>query len=498
MVPTGPQAASEDTASGGSGAKGAGDGAYDIVVIGGGPGGYGAALYGAAAGLSVAVVELDKVGGTCLHRGCVPAKEFLETASVYRTVSGASQFGIGDAADGDATPAVEFAVSQARKQKVVDQLFKGLSGLMKGRGIDIFGGTGTLLPDHQVRIAGNDGSTTEITGTDIVLASGSLPRTIPGFDVDGTVVMDSDDVLDLDTLPGSVAVVGGGAIGCEFASLFADLGSKVTVFEALPSILALCDPDITNVVARSFRKRGIEVKAGTQLQGHTPDPSGKGTVVLFGDGEKLAVDAVVVSVGRSPRTEGLLSEGTGVVVDERGFVVADELMRTAAPGVWAVGDVVAGTPQLAHVGFAEAIVVIKSILGEPVVPVNYDRVPWAIYCHPEVAFAGLTEEAAKAAGYDVVVKKDPFGGNSRARIIGDTEGVVKIIAERRADGSTGKVLGVHMAGPWVTEQLGAGYLAVNWEATPDEVSQFIQPHPSLSENFGETMLALTGRGLHVA
>ncbi len=498
MVPTGPQVASEHTASGGSGAEGGGDGTYDIVVIGGGPGGYGAALYGAAAGLSVAVVELDKVGGTCLHRGCVPAKEFLETASVYRTVSGASQFGIGDTGDGDAKPSVEFGVSQARKQKVVDQLFKGLSGLMKGRGIDIFNGTGTLLPDHQVRIAGNDGTTTEITGTDIVLASGSLPRTIPGFDVDGTIVMDSDDVLDLDTLPGSVAVVGGGAIGCEFASLFADLGSKVTVFEALPSILALCDPDITNVVARSFRKRGIEVKAGTQLQGHTPDPSGKGTVVLFGDGEKLAVDAVVVSVGRRPRTEELLAEGTGVVVDERGFVVADELMRTAAPGVWAVGDVVAGTPQLAHVGFAEAIVVIKSILGEPVLPVNYDRVPWAIYCHPEVAFAGLTEDAAKAAGYDVVVKKDPFGGNSRARIIGDTEGVVKIIAEQRPDGTTGKVLGVHMAGPWVTEQLGAGYLAVNWEATPDEVAQFIQPHPSLSENFGETMLALTGRGLHVA
>ncbi|HWD53403.1 MAG TPA: dihydrolipoyl dehydrogenase [Acidimicrobiales bacterium] len=498
MVPTGPQVASEDTASGGSGAKGGGDGTYDIVVIGGGPGGYGAALYGAAAGLKIAVVELDKVGGTCLHRGCVPAKEFLETASVYRAVSGASAFGIGDAADGDAKPSVEFGVSQARKQKVVDQLFKGLSGLMKGRGIDIFNGTGTLLPDHRVRIAGNDGSTTEIAGTDIVLAAGSLPRTIPGFDVDGTIVMDSDDVLDLDTLPGSVAVVGGGAIGCEFASLFADLGAKVTVFEALPSILALCDPDVTNVVARSFRKRGIEVKAGTQLQGHTPDPSGKGTVVLFGDGEKLAVDAVVVSVGRSPRTEGLLAEGTGVVIDERGFVVADELMRTAAPGVWAVGDVVAGTPQLAHVGFAEAIVVIKSILGEPVLPVNYDRVPWAIYCHPEVAFAGLTEEAAKAAGVDVVVKKDPFGGNSRARIIGDTEGVVKIIAERRPDGTTGKVLGVHMAGPWVTEQLGAGYLAVNWEATPDEVAQFIQPHPSLSENFGETMLALTGRGLHVA
>ena len=295
-----------------------------------------------------------------------------------------------------------------------------------------------------------------------------------------------------------MAVVGGGAIGCEFASMLSDLGCTVTVFEALPSILNGCDEDVVKAVARSFRKRGIDVKAGVTLQGHTPDPSGHGTVVSYDDGEKLAVDAVVVSVGRRPRSEGLVAPGTGVVVDDRGFVVTDPTMRTGADGVWAVGDVVAGTPQLAHVGFAEGIVVVKGILGEPVVPVDYDRVPWAIYCHPEVAFAGLTEAAATAAGFDVVVKKDPFGGNSRARIIGETEGLVKVVAERRPDGSTGRILGVHMVGPWVTEQLGAGYLAVNWEATADEVAQFIQPHPSLSEAFGETVLALTGRGLHVA
>jgi dihydrolipoamide dehydrogenase len=203
-------------------------------------------------------------------------------------------------------------------------------------------------------------------------------------------------------------------------------------------------------------------------------------------------------VGRRPRTEGLLAPGTGVVVDDHGYVVADRTMRTAADRVWAVGDVVAGTPQLAHVGFAEGILVIKGILGEPALPVDYDRVPWAIYCHPEVAFAGLTEAAAREAGFDIVVKKDPFGGNSRARIIGDTEGMVKIVGERLPDGSTGRILGVHMVGPWVTEQLGAGYLAVNWEATAEEVAQFIQPHPSLSETFGETVLALTGRGLHLA
>jgi dihydrolipoamide dehydrogenase len=468
-----------------------------VVIIGGGPGGYGTALYGAAAGLSVAIVELDKVGGTCLHRGCVPAKEFLETAAVYRTVSGSAQFGI-TAGSSDDTPTVDFAVSQARKQHVVDQLFNGLSGLLKGRGITVFNGSGTMLPEHRVQIAGNDGSTVEIVGTDVVLAAGSVPRTIPGFDIDGELVLTSDEVLDLEKLPSSVAVIGGGAIGCEFASLLSDLGSSVTVFEALPTILNGCDEDVVKAVARSFRKRGIDVKAGVRLQGHTPDPSGEGTVVLFGDGDKLAVDAVVVSVGRRPRSEGLVAPGTGVVVDDRGFVVTDRTMRTDADGVWAVGDLVAGTPQLAHVGFAEGIVVIKSILGEPVLPVDYDRVPWAIYCHPEVAFAGMTEAAARKAGIDVVVKKDPFGGNSRARIIGDTEGLVKIVAERLPDGTTGRILGVHMVGPWVTEQLGAGYLAVNWEATADEVAQFIQPHPSLSETFGETVLALTGRGLHVA
>lgn len=495
VVPTVPEA-SEQTSGAGNGAPGAG-GAYDIVVIGGGPGGYATALYAAAAGLSVAVVELDKVGGTCLHRGCVPAKEFLETAAVFRTVVGASEFGIGP--DGGApAPPVRFAVSQARKQQVVDQLFKGLSGLMKGRGIDIYDGTGTLLPGHRVSVAGRDGSATEITGTDVVLAAGSVPRSIPGFDVDGKVVLTSDEVLALEALPSSVAIVGGGAIGCEFASMFSDLGSQVTVFEALPQLLNGCDADVVNVVVRSFRKRGIDMRVGVQLQGHTPDPSGTGTVVSYNGGEKLAVEAVVVSVGRRPRTEGLLADGTGVGVDDRGFVVTDEYLRTAAPGVWAVGDVVAGTPQLAHVGFAEGILVVKQILGEPATPVDYGKVPWAIYCHPEVAFAGLSEAQAKEAGYDVVVKKDPFGGNSRARIIGDTDGLVKVIAERRPDGTTGKVLGVHMAGPWVTEQLGAGYLAVNWEATADEVAQFIQPHPSLSEAFGETMLALTGRGLHVA
>jgi dihydrolipoamide dehydrogenase len=473
---------------------------FDVVVIGGGPGGYATALYGASAGLKIAVVERDKVGGTCLHRGCVPAKEFLETATVVRTVAGAKEFGVQAG-----QPVVDFAVSQGRKQKVVDQLWKGLAGLMKGRGIVTFAGTGTLLPDNRVRVDGSEngsgevgsreGGPFEITGRNIVLAPGSSPRAIPGFDVDGRLVLTSDEVLALDALPASVAVIGGGAIGCEFASMFSDLGSQVTVLEALPSLLTGCDSDVVGVVARSFRKRGITVHTGVNVTGHRPN--GSGTTVSFGDGESVTVDAVVLAVGRRPRTEGLLAAGTDVTLDQRGFVVVDEYQRTTAQRVWAVGDVV-DTPQLAHVGFAEGILVVKAILGEPVLPVEYSRVPWCIYCHPEVAFAGLTEAAARQAGFDVAVKKDPFGGNSRARIIGDTEGLVKVVAERHPDGTTGRILGVHMVGPWVTEQPGAGYLAVNWEATADEVAQFIQPHPSLSETFGETVLALTGRGLHVA
>ncbi|HMD45614.1 MAG TPA: dihydrolipoyl dehydrogenase [Acidimicrobiales bacterium] len=470
-----------------------GEAQFDVVIIGGGPGGYAAALYGAAAGLSIALVERDKVGGTCLHRGCVPAKEFLETASVWRTVAGASAFGISAG-----HPTMDFAVSQQRKNAVVQQLFRGLQGLLTHRKVTTLTGTATLLAGRRVRVVDGPDAGTELVGRHVVLAAGSVPRTIPGLDVDGRLVVTSDEFLDFEHVPASTAVIGGGAIGCEFASLLSDLGSKVTIVETLDSILTGCDRDIAAVVARSFAKRGIDVLTGVEVKGHQPRADGSGTVLLLGDGRQVEVASVIVSVGRRSRTEGLAAPDAGVVLDERGFVITDRWQRTHAERVWAVGDVVAGSPQLAHVGFAEAIVVIKAMLGEPVVPVDYDTVPWAIYCHPEVAFAGLTEAQAQARRLDVVTKKDPFGGNSRAKIIGDTEGLVKIIAERRPDGSAGRIVGVHMVGPWVTEQLSGGYLAVNWEATPEEVAQFLQPHPSLSETFGETVLALTGRGLHLA
>ena len=264
------------------------------------------------------------------------------------------------------------------------------------------------------------------------------------------MVLTSDEVLDLDHLPASVAVVGGGLVGCEFASMFCDLGVQVTVLEARDTLLSACDPDIVARVVRSFRQRGIAVHTGVQVRGHSP--SGSATTVSFGNGQSVTVDAVVAAVGRRPLTDGLLAEG---------------------------------------------ILAIKGILGESAEPVPYSRVPWCVYCHPEVAYAGLTEADARQRGIEIVVKKYPLGGNSRARIIGDIDGLVKVVAARQADGSAGSILGVQMVGPWVTEMLGQGYLAVNTQATPDRIGRFIQPHPTLSESFGETVLALTGRGLHL-
>lgn len=462
---------------------------YDIVIVGGGPGGYAAALYGAAAGLNIAMVEKEKVGGTCLHRGCIPAKELLETAAVFRTVGSAGNYGVEASA-----PSLDFAKTMTRKQQVIDQLFNGLSGLLKNRRVTVVAGTGTLGPDLKVTVTDADGGTSELAGDAVILASGSVPRTIPGFDVDGKVVHTSDEVFEMTELPAKVAVIGGGAIGCEFASMMSDLGAEVTILEALPQILPGVDKDVVNIVLRSFKGRKIDVRTGVKVVGHAPKSEG-GTSIELGDGSPLDVDAVIVSVGRRALSDNLDLDRTGVKVDERGFVVVDEYCRTGTDGVFAIGDLIA-TPGLAHVGFAEAILVVKQLLGEPVVPVEYNRVAWCIYCHPEVAFVGYSEQGAKDAGYEVVVSKHRWTGNSRALIVGETEGLMKVIAEKQADGTGGRILGVHMAGPWVTEQLGQGYLAVNWEATVDEVAQFIQPHPSLSENFGETVLSLTGRGLH--
>jgi len=454
---------------------------YDLVILGAGPAGYAAALYAASAGLTVGIVEQDRVGGTCLQRGCVPAKEFLETASVYRTLGSAAEFGI------ETAPAkIDFAVSQQRKQEVVDRLTSGLAGLMKSRGIVTYPGQGRYVGGGRIEVTGGE----SLVGDHVILATGSRPRSIPGFEVDGRYVLTSDEVLSLTRLPESVVIIGGGVIGCEFASLMSDLGTHVTIVEALPRLLPGVDQDLVDVLVRSFRKRGIDIKTGVGVSGHSP--KGERTTVALADGSELDAEQIVVAVGRRPNSDGMLDPGAQVEVTERGFVRVDAHYRTTEPGVFAIGDLI-DTAQLAHVGFAEGVAVVKSILGESSPPVDYRRVPWCIYTHPEIAFAGFTEEQARAEGFDPIVKKDPWGGNSRARIIGEVDGVVKVIADR----VTHQVLGVHIVGPWATELLSAGYLAVNWEATAEEVAQFLQPHPTLSEAFGETVLALTGRSLHV-
>jgi dihydrolipoamide dehydrogenase len=466
------------------------DAQHDVVVIGGGPGGYAAALYGAGIGLDVGLIENNILGGTCLNVGCIPAKELLETAHVFRTVQHAAKFGVNAS-----EPKLDWSVTLQRKQGIIDQLVGGLASLLKSKKVTVYDGTGSLGPNRLVTVSGADGRQLTITGNSVILATGSQPRTIPGFEIDGQLVVTSDELLSITQLPASAVVIGGGAIGCEFASMMGDLGVNVTILEALPQILTGCDPDATRVVERSFKKRKIISRTGVMVGGHTPSADGRSTTVAFGDGELIDVELIVMSVGRRPYADRLGLEGTGVQLDERGFVVADGRCRTGEPGVWAVGDII-NTPALAHVAFAEGMLAIRDILGEEPNPLDHHGTPWCIYCHPEVAFAGHTEESAKEAGFDVVTSKHSFSGNGRAKIVGETDGVVKVIAEKRPDGTGGRILGVHMVGPWVTEQLGQGYLAVNWEATVDDVAAFIQPHPTMSEMFGETIMSLTGRSLH--
>ncbi|HEY3724264.1 MAG TPA: dihydrolipoyl dehydrogenase [Acidimicrobiia bacterium] len=456
---------------------------FDVVVLGGGPGGYAAALYGASAGLRIAMIEETRVGGTCLHRGCIPAKELLQTAEVLRTVRTAKEFGV-DAGQ----PSLDLPTTQARKQQVVDRLTKGLESLLKGRKVTVVPGTGTIVDAaaHHIRVS--DGS--ELIGDALILATGSLPRELPGMPFDGTDVLSSDHLLVLDEVPARTAIIGGGAIGCEFASYLADVGSEVTLLEAMPAVLPGVDKQAADQVVRAFKKRGIKVVTGVAIDGLDRDAALTLRYKEAGTAQSLEVDKVVVSIGRRARSEGVGLESSGVDVDDRGFVVVDDHQRTTVPGVYAVGDLVAG-PALAHVGFAEAIISIKTILGEDVVPLDHDKVPWGIYCHPEVAFSGLTEAAAKDRGYDVVTSVHRFAGNSRAVIMGEPDGLVKIVAEK-----DGPLLGVHIVGPWATELLAEGYLAVNWEATPDDLGALIHPHPTLSELFGESALALTGRSLH--
>jgi dihydrolipoamide dehydrogenase len=460
---------------------------YDVVIVGGGPGGYAAALYGASAGLSIAVVEEDRVGGTCLNRGCIPAKSLLHSAEVFRTTQHAADHGIVPVGEGGFRPDWE-RVAQ-RTTGIVDQLVGGLSGLLKRRKVAVVNGRGRLTADGAVSVGGE-----QVRGRSVILATGSVPRSIPGFEPEGERIVTSDHSTRSHELPERVAVIGGGVIGAEFASVFTDVGCDTTLLEALPDGVLPIGPDreIANVLARALARRGTKVHAGARVS--PPEKSDGGLVVGYetkSGTEKIEVDQVLVAIGRRPVTDDLGLAEAQVQVTDRGFIGVDtDTMATSRPGVYAIGDVVP-TPGLAHVAYAEAIVAIKAILGEHPIPVDYARVPWVVYTHPEVGWAGFTEAEARDAGYDIEVHKHKFSGNGRAMILGDTDGMVKVVAQK-----DGPILGVHLVGPWASELLAEGYLAVNWQALPEEVGAFIHPHPSLSEAVGETMLTFTGRSLH--
>jgi dihydrolipoamide dehydrogenase len=461
---------------------------YDLVVLGGGPGGYASALYAASAGLSVAMVEQEKVGGTCLHKGCIPAKSLLHAAEVFRTVNHAAEHGV-KLPDGKPEP--DWPAANERRAGIVNQLYRGLGGLLKRRKVTVVEGHGRLTAEGAVAV----GSDT-LLGRGTIVCAGSLPRAIPGMEIDGRRVVTSDHATnsDADRLPERIAVIGGGVIGSEFASVYTDLGVHTTLLEALPhGVLPIGpDRDVADVLARSLARRGTEIHAEARVG--ALEHNGGGVVVPFETpkgAEKIEVDQVLVSIGRRPATDDIGAEEAGVRIDGRGFIEVDPAtLETSRPGVYAVGDCIA-TPGLAHVAYAEAVVAVERILGEQPQPVDYGKVPWVVYTHPEVAWTGMTEAEAREAGYDVEVHKHAMAGNGRAMILGETDGLVKVVAQR-----DGPILGFHLAGPWASELMHQGYLAVNWEALPSDVGRLIHAHPSLSEAIGETMITFSGRSLH--
>lgn len=463
---------------------------FDVVVIGGGPGGYGAALYGASAGLQVALVEARDVGGTCLNRGCIPAKELLQTAEVFRTVAGAADFGVQSSA-----PTIDWPKAMKRQGQVVSRLVKGVTGLLGRREVVVYAGFGRLAGPGVVDVVGADGAGDRIEADAVIVATGSAPATIPGFDVDGDRICTSDHALFWDPLPRSVAIVGAGVIGAEFASALTDVGVQVLLLEALPKMLGPSDAELSEHLRKELAKRGVDARLGASVTGHRPaDTPGMETIAFTHSGEDLEADVekVLVAVGRRPYTGGMGFAEAGVSIDARGFVEVDTAtMRTSLDGVWAIGDCIP-TPALAHVAYAEAMVAVRDILGEPPAPVNYDGVPWCVYTHPEVAWTGLTEDEARARGFEVEVVKTNYAGIGRAMILGETKGFVKLVV----DAGTGRMLGVHIVGPWATEQLTESYLSVNWDATVAELGHLVHAHPTLSEATGEAALRLTGRSIH--
>jgi dihydrolipoamide dehydrogenase len=460
------------------------DNQCDLVVLGGGSGGYAAALRAAELGRSVVLVEKDKVGGTCLHRGCIPTKALLHAGEIADQARESAAFGVKTTFDGMDMPGVH-----KYKDSVIGKNHKGLTGLIKGRGIQIVTGEGRLTGPTTVQV-GDD----SFTGTNVVLATGSYSRTLPGLDLDGDRVMASEHALELDRVPATAIVLGGGVIGCEFASAWTSFGSQVTIVEALPHLVPLENEASSKLLEREFRRRGIGVRLGARFE--RSEPTEDGVRVHLEGGETLDAELLLVAVGRGPASAGLGYEAHGINV-ERGFVTVDEYCRTSAPGVYAVGDLVSvngeAHPQLAHVGFAEGILAAEHMAGLPVTPIDYAGVPRITYSRPEVASVGYTyPQAAARYGPDAITSVTyDLAGNGRSAIL-STKGAVTVIAA-----VDGPVLGVHIVGDRVGELIAEAQLIYNWEARPDEVAALIHPHPTQSEAIGEAHLMLAGKPLHV-
>ena len=461
---------------------------YDVAIIGSGPGGYVAAVRAAQLGMSVLIVEREsRLGGVCTLRGCIPTKALLHTADLLEEARHGAEVGVAAR-----EIRLDYPAALKHKEKIVRQSTNGVSYLMKKNKVDVVTGFGRLAGHGKVTVAAADGAETTFSAKNVLIATGSTPRSLPGIDIDHQSVLSSDSILELTEIPKSLLVIGSGAVGVEFASMFARFGSKATVVEILPRIVPLEDEEVSRELAASFKRQGIAVYVDTRVERVTVSDAGAEVLARSSAGktETFRAEKILLAVGRKPLSEGIGLEALGVATD-RGYIRVDPWMQTNVPNVYAIGDVVP-TPWLAHVAMAEGTVAVERMAGAETRPLNYDQVPGCTYCAPEVASIGLTEAAARERGHDVVVGKFPFSANGKARVINETAGFVKIVAEKKYD----EVLGVHIVGPKATELIAEAGAALRLEATSEELVRTIHAHPTLSETMHEAVLDAYGRAIH--
>jgi dihydrolipoamide dehydrogenase len=468
---------------------------YDVVVIGAGTGGYVAAIRASQLGLKVAVVEKQKaLGGTCLIWGCIPTKALLEHAHALKIVQHASEWGVTIPAG--SAPAIDMVQVQSRKDKIVTGLTKGIEYLFKKNKIDWIKGTARLAGGGRIEVTNGDTQTLE--AKQIIVATGSSPRSVPGITIDHTRIITSDEAIHLKEVPKSLVIMGSGAVGVEFASIYRRFGSDVTIVELLPRLVPVEDAAVSAELEKSFKKQGIKVLTGTKVTKATPGSSGVEIEAQDASGQvhKISTELLLVATGRGPVTAGLGAEELGIEM-ERGFIKVDELYRTSVPDISAIGDVITlgsgGHPQLAHVSSMEGVIVAERLAGKDVQPLNYGHVPGCTYCDPEIGSVGLTEAEARDKGYDVRIGTFPFGVLGRAKMAGETEGFVKIVADAKYD----EVLGVHMIGPRSTELVAEAVLALRLECTVDVLIKTIHAHPTFSEAVSEAAHAVHGAAIHM-